>query len=217
MNGAVRVLLADDHALMRAGMRALLQRLDWLEIVGEAADGREAVELARRCTPGLVLMDISMPGLNGLEATARIRKANPQVRVVVLSMYGTREYVLKALRAGATGFVVKGGSTAELELALQSVASGGLFVGPSAEGAGDHLQLATAAECAPDDPLTPRQREILQLLAEGKSAKQVARALNLSVKTIESHRAAIAERLGIYDFAGLVRYAIRAGIVSPGG
>lgn len=217
MNGSVRVLLADDHALMRAGMRALLQRLDWVEIVGEAADGREAVELARRCTPGLVLMDISMPGLNGLEATARIRKANPQVRVVVLSMYGTREYVLKALRAGATGFVVKGGSTAELELALRSVASGGLFVGPSAEGAGDHLQLANAAECAPADPLTPRQREILQLLAEGKSAKQVARALNLSVKTIESHRAAIAERLGIHDFAGLVRYAIRAGIVPPGG
>ena len=208
------VLIADDHALVRAGIRALLERIPNTEVVAEASDGREAMELIAKRQPDIVLMDIAMPGLNGLEATRQIVKTWPPVRVIILSMHSSEEYVWQALRAGARGYLLKGASLAELELALSSVAKGELYLSPplSQQAITEYVQ-RTGKERAPAEKLTARQREILSLIAEGKSTKQVALQLNISVKTVESHRAQIMERLNIHDVAGLVRYAIRTGLV----
>ena len=220
----IRVLLADDHALVRAGIRALLQNIGEIEVVGEADDGREALRLIETLEPNVVLMDIAMPGLNGLEAASRITKEFPEVRVIILSMYGNEEYVLQALRAGAMGYLLKGARTAELELAVTSVARGETYLSPAASKhvVVDYIQrslgaaVPSQAEPRPQERLTPRQREILQLIAEGQTTKEIARTLSLSVKTVEMHRAQLMERLDIHDVAGLVRYAIRVGMVTPG-
>ena len=208
------VLIADDHALVRAGIRALLERIPNTEVVAEASDGREAMELIAKRQPDIVLMDIAMPGLNGLEATRQIVKTWPPVRVIILSMHSSEEYVWQALRAGARGYLLKGASLAELELALSFVVRGEIYLSPplSQKVIMEYVQ-RTGKQRAREETLTARQREILSLIAEGESTKQVALQLNISVKTVESHRAQIMERLNIHDVAGLVRYAIRTGLV----
>ena len=217
----IRILLADDHALVRAGIRSLLQNIAEVEVVAEADDGREALKLIASLQPDIVLMDIAMPNLNGLEAATRVTKEFPNVRVIILSMHANEEYVLQSLRAGAAGYLLKGARAAELELAVASVARGETYLSPAASkhvivdyvqrSAGDTL--SSQDERSPVERLTPRQREILQLIAEGHSTKEIAHTLNISVKTAETHRTQIMERLGIHDIAGLVRYAIRAGLI----
>ena len=213
--GTIRVVLADDHALMRAGLRAILGSLADIEVVADAADGREAVELCIRHRPDIVLLDVSMASLNGIGATEQIVKAGIGTRVIILSMFGSEEYVLQALRAGASGYILKGASTSELELAIRTVAGGETFLGPSISGTviSNYLELATRGKHS-SDALTSRQREVLQLLAEGNSTKQIAFVLKVSVKTVETHRAMLMERLGIRDLPGLTRYAMRAGLVA---
>src|SRR5579875_224089 len=212
----IRILLADDHWLVRASLSSLLDDFSGIAVVAEAGDGREALELIARHHPDLVLMDISMAGLNGLEATRRIRKEHPQVRVIVLSMHTSEQYVLQALRAGAAGYVLKGSAPRELELAIESVARGEIFLSPAISKHVIDVYLSRAEDKTNSlEQLTPRQREILQLIAERNSSKQIAQLLDASVKTIESHRASLMERLDIHDVAGLVRYAIRHGLVSP--
>jgi DNA-binding NarL/FixJ family response regulator len=211
----VRVLLTEDHWLVQASLKSLLSDFTDIEVVAEASNGREALDLIAQHRPDIVLMDISMPGLNGLEATRRIIKEHPEVRVVVLSMHTGEDYVLQALRAGAAGYVLKGSPPHELELAIQSVARGEIFLSPAiSKHVIDAYLTRTADKTSPLENLTPRQREILQLIAEGKSSKEIARLLDTSVKTIESHRASLMERLDIHDLAGLVRYAIRHGLIS---
>ncbi len=213
----IRVLLADDHSLVRAGIRSLLGAMADVEVVGEAASGEEALELAARQQPDVVLMDIAMKGITGLEAAARMRETHPAVRVVILSMHSGEEYVLQALRAGAAGYLLKDAATGELELALRSVMRGESWLSPavSRQVVEGYVQ-RSGAEAAPD-VLTARQREVLRLVASGKSTKEIAFFLNLSVKTVETHRAQIMERLGIRDVPGLVRYALRTGLVPPDG
>jgi DNA-binding NarL/FixJ family response regulator len=212
----IRLVLADDHTLVRAGMRTLLQSLPGIEVVAEANNGREVLELIEKHRPDAVMMDISMPELNGLEATRRIARDRPEVRVIILSMHATEEYVWQALRAGAAGYLLKDADTAELEAAVKAVAKGGSYLSRavSKHVIGDYLR-RTGTDSNALGLLTPRQREVLQLIAEGNSTKEIARKLHLSVKTIETHRMQLMERLGIHDVAGLVRFAIRAGLVTP--
>ena len=211
----VRVLLADDHALVRAGIRALLEGLEGVTVVAEAANGIEVLELARKHRPDVVLLDISMPGLGGLEASAQLKQELPEVRVVMLSMHANEEYVLQALRAGAAGYMLKDSATAQLELALQAVMQGETYLSPpiSKQMVEGYLQRVGAEQPAADN-LTPRQRQVLQLIAGGHSTKEIAYRLELSVKTVETHRAQLMERLQIRDIAGLVKYAIRSGLVT---
>jgi DNA-binding NarL/FixJ family response regulator len=211
-----RILLADDHTLLRAGIRSLLEKMPGVEVVGEAADGREALNLVKTHLPNVVLMDIAMAGLNGLEATARIVRDHPNVRVIILSMHANEEYVLQTLRAGASGYLLKDAATAELELAIQAVARGDTYLSPaiSRRVIEDYLG-RTSGEKGPLEQLTPRQREILQLVAEGRSTKEIAFVLSLSVKTVETHRTQLMDRLGIHDVPGLVRHAMRMGLVPP--
>ncbi len=212
----IRVLLADDHTLVRAGIRSLLENMEGIEVIAEAGDGREALRLVRTHRPDVVLMDIAMPGLNGLEAAARIAKKFPNVRVIILSMHVNEEYVLQTLRAGAAGYMVKGADAAELEIAIRAVARGETYLSPmvSKHVVTDYIQ-RISGETSPLELLTPRQREVLQLIAEGYSTKKIARTLKISVKTVETHRMQLMERLDIHDIAGLVRYAIRVGLVKP--
>jgi DNA-binding NarL/FixJ family response regulator len=218
----IHVLLADDHTLVRAGIRSLLEGLADVEVVAETGDGREAVRLIQTYQPEVVLMDIGMPKMNGLEATARITREFPRVHVIILSMHASEEYVWQALRAGATGYLLKDADTAELAIAVRSAAQGRTYLSPAVSGhvVSDYVRRVGAeAEPAqgsgPFDVLTPRQREILQLIAEGLSTKEMAKALKLSIKTVETHRAQLMDRLDIHDVAGLVRYAIRTGLVRP--
>lgn len=211
----VRVLLADDHALVRAGIRALLEGLDGVGVVAEAGNGAEVLDLAREHRPDVVLLDISMPGMSGLDASAQLRRELPEVRVVMLSMHANEEYVLQALRAGAVGYLLKDSATAELEIALKAVMQGETYLSPpiSRQVVDGYVQRVGAEQPGPDI-LTPRQRQVLQLIAEGRSTKEIAYHLDLSVKTVETHRAQLMERLQIRDIAGLVKYAIRSGLAS---
>jgi DNA-binding NarL/FixJ family response regulator len=211
----LRVVLVEDHALVRAGIRSLLEKLADLEVVAEAGDGRAALSLIAEHQPDVVLMDIKMTGLNGLEATARIMRDFPGVRVVILSMYANEEYVIQALRAGASGYLLKDAGTAELEVAVRAAARGETYLSPaiSRRMIQDYLEVV-GGEGGALEQLTPRQREVLQLVAEGHSVKEIAQILHVSVKTVETHRAQLMERLDIHDVAGLVRYAIRVGLVA---
>jgi DNA-binding NarL/FixJ family response regulator len=211
----LRLILADDHRLVRAGFRSLLAGNPFLEIVGEAGDGREVLREIQCHRPDLVIMDISMPNLNGIDALIRIKEDFPETKVLIVSMHSDEEYIVRALRAGASAYVLKDAAVAELELAVKSVAAGRTFLGPSIsrnvvssylKGLGESQGLL--------EQLTQRQREILQLIAEGKGTKEIAFDLGLSAKTIETHRERLMERLNIHDVAGLVRYAIRHGLVS---
>ena len=210
-----RVLLADDHALVRAGIRALLEKIPSVEVVGEAGTGREALELVRSQLPNIVLMDIAMTELGGLEALPRITKDFPSVKVIILSAHASEEYVIRALREGASGYMLKDSATSELELAINSVIPGKVYLSPSISRTviDDYLQRVGGA-VSPLEQLTSRQREILQSIAEGKNAKEIAAALDISIKTVESHRLQLMDRLNIHDVPGLVRYAIRNGLVS---
>jgi DNA-binding NarL/FixJ family response regulator len=210
-----RVLLADDHVLVRAGIRALLEKIPNVEVVGEAGTGREALELVRSKLPNIVLMDVAMTELGGLEALPRITKDFPTVKVIILSAHANEEYVIRALREGASGYMLKDSATTELELAINSVIQGKIYLSPSISRTviDDYLQRVGGA-VSPLEQLTPRQREILQLLAEGKNTKEVAYDLGVSVKTVESHRLQLMERLNIHDIPGLVRYAVRSGLIS---
>ena len=213
---SIRVLLADDHTLMRAGIRALLEKLPEIEVADEASDGREVIDLIQAKQPDVVLMDISMPGLNGLQALARITRDFPRVRVIILSMHPNDEYVLQALKSGAAGYLLKRSATTELSLALKTVASGEIYL--SREIAGQFLKKFPLKQIAdsqtPLEQLTSRQREILQLLAEGQTTKAIALILKVSDKTVEYHRAKLMARLNIFDIPGLVRFALRNGLIS---
>jgi DNA-binding NarL/FixJ family response regulator len=210
----VRIILADDHTLMRAGIRALLENIADVEVVAEASDGAQVLELLKNQPPDILLTDIAMPGMNGLETAARVTKEFPGVRVIILSMHANEEYVCRAMQAGAAGYLLKDADPDELERALRAVAAGETYLTPaiSKHVISDYLRRVSGEKTA-SEPLTPRQREILQLIAEGKSTKEMARILQISAKTVETHRAQLMERLEIHDIAGLVRYAIRAGLV----
>ncbi|HEV3191200.1 MAG TPA: response regulator transcription factor [Polyangiaceae bacterium] len=210
----VRIVLADDHGLVRAGLRALLLNSADFAVVGEAADGREALRLIEELDPDIALMDISMPHLNGLEAAARVAKKFSRTRVIILSMHADEEYVRRALACGASAYLLKNASEGELELAVRAVVRGDSWLSP---GISRPVLAAYASgeggSRGPFERLTPRQREVLQLIAEGHSTKDIASHLDLSVKTIETHRVQIMKRLMVHDVTGLVRYAIRVGIV----
>jgi DNA-binding NarL/FixJ family response regulator len=212
----IRVMLADDHSLFRAGIRVLLEGIEGVEIVGEARDGHEALRMVAEHRPEVLLLDVALPQLNGIEVTERLAREAPGTRVLMLSMFANEEYVLRSLRAGAAGYLLKDSTVVELESALRSVADGGSYLSPAVSG---HVLAAYVRRVGqdgvpPEPTLTPRQREVLQLIAEGHGTKEIADRLCLSAKTVETHRAQLMERLGIRDVAGLVRYAIRAGIVS---
>lgn len=212
----VRILLADDHTLVRAGFRALLEKLDGVQVIGEVSNGREAFSMAKELDPDIILMDIAMPGLNGLEATRRLRRTCPRTKVLMLSMYTNEEYLKEALRAGAAGFLLKDADRTEFELAIKTVCRGGTYLAPAlAKFTVDAFCRDDTAPTGPLAKLTARQREILQLVAEGCSTKQIAQRLNLSVKTVETHRTQIMDRLEIHDIPGLVRLAVRTGLVAP--
>jgi len=210
----IRILIADDHALVRAGFRALLQAIEGVSVVAEAADGREAWELIRSTQPNVALLDISMPGLNGLELTARVVAEQPATRVIVLSMHLTEDYVLRAIKGGAVGYLLKDASPSELELTIRAAARGDTYISPKA--ARLIVDSLRNGETTPTrlDSLTPRQREILQLIAEGHTTKAIARILKISTKTAEAHRTQLMDRLDLHDLASVVRYAIQVGLVN---
>jgi DNA-binding NarL/FixJ family response regulator len=211
----IRVLLADDHKLFRAGIRALLQTLDDIEVVAEAGDGRDGLRLAAAHRPDVVLMDIMMPNLNGLDAAARIVHAYPHTRVIMLSMSADEDSVLKTLRAGAVGYLVKTADPAELELAIRAAMRGEKFLSSAVS---EHVVSVCLNRLDKEqtslERLTPRQREVLQLVAEGHTTKDIAKRLEISTKTAETYRSELMSALDIHDIASLTRYAIRAGLVS---
>jgi DNA-binding NarL/FixJ family response regulator len=211
----IRVLLAEDHHLVRAGLRALLDPLDDIEVIGEAGNGRDALALLKTKAADVAILDISMPGMNGLEAAVRMADEFPTTKVVILTMHSNEEYVLRALRAGVAGFLLKDAGTAELEGALRAVVRGETYLSPGVSKKVVEGYLGRSGGVHPLDSLTPRQREVLQLIAEGYSTKQIAGLLGVGVKTIETHRTQLMDRLGIHEIAGLVRYAVRVGLVSP--
>lgn len=216
-----RVILADDHSLVRAGIRSLLANFSMIEVIAEADNGRDAIKLIEQHVPDLVLLDIAMPELNGLEVVSRIAKELPEVKIIILSMHSNEEYVVQALRAGANGYLLKDSAPTELEFAINAVIRGETYLSPSISKhvvdtylrrITDFSKLTETTDVYKD--LTSRQREILQLIAEGNSTKDIANKLNVSIKTVETHRMQLMDRLGIHDIAGLVRYAIRMGIIS---
>jgi len=211
----IQVLLADDHKLVRAGIRSLLERMPEVEVVAEASDGREAIRLVEQHEPQVVLMDLAMPELNGLEATRHLTLAFPKIRVLILSIYADQEHVYQALVAGAAGYLLKGAATDELELAIRSVARGETYLSPpvSKPVIMEYIR-RTDIGINSRARLSPRQTQILKLIAEGKTSKQAALELAISVKTVETHRAALMKRTGVHDVAGLVRYAVKVGLVN---
>jgi DNA-binding NarL/FixJ family response regulator len=209
-----RVLLADDHALVRAGIRALLNTIEGVEVIAEAGDGFEAFRLIEELQPDIVLLDITMPGLSGLEVLEKSKKQFPDLRVIILTVHDAGEYAMQALRAGAAGYLPKSAAANELQVAIKIVSRGETYVSGEvsrktllefSKGTTEHTHFLAG--------LTPRQREILTLIAEGHSTKDIGRTLNISAKTVESHRAQLMERLDIHDVAGLVRFAIKKGLV----
>jgi DNA-binding NarL/FixJ family response regulator len=211
---SLRLLIADDHALVRAGIRSLLERtIDGVEIL-DAIDGHDAVSVALRERPDIVLMDISMPGLNGLEATRRLTSELPDTKILILSMHRDEEHVVQAMRAGASGYLIKDAAVEEVGLAIARVQNGAVFISPKLPKVVSRLLSASGPKASPLELLSGRQREILQLIAEGESTKEIAYRLNVSGKTIETHRRQLMQRLEIYDVAGLARFAVRAGLVT---
>lgn len=213
---AIRIILADDHPIVRAGIRETLKQVPGVEIVGEASDGREAIELVKASHPDVIFMDISMPNLNGLEATERIIKAFPKVRVVILSRHENEEYYWRALKMGASGYLLKNALMTELKAALLRVVAGEVYLSREiSQRLRNALPLQQIARArSPVAQLTERQRDILQLIAEGQTTKGIALILKLSAKTIEYHRMQLMQRLNIFDVPGLVRFAVRSGLVS---
>jgi len=212
----VKVLLADDHTLVRKGIRAVLASQPGIEIVAETGDGREALSLIEQHRPDLAVLDVTMPGLNGLEVAVRVPQVSARTKVLILSMHAGEAYVAQALRAGVAGYLLKDAADDELPLAIKAVVRNEVYLSPRiSKQLVDRFVQSGATEPDPLAGLTTRQREILQLVAEGKSSKEIAGMLDLSIKTVESHRGQIMERLGVHDVTGLVRFAIRVGLVSP--
>jgi DNA-binding NarL/FixJ family response regulator len=212
----IRVVLVDDHVLVRAGIRSLLEDLHDVSVVAEAGDGLTALAAIARERPDVVVADVAMPGLNGIELVERLAAEQPRVRVLLVSAHASEEYVLRAVRAGGAGYVLKDASPAELERAIRAVAAGDKYLSPamSRHVVDAYLERVTDARPA-GVRLSPRQRQVLQMIAEGRSTKEIAAALQLSIKTVETHRAQLMDRLDIHDVAGLVRYALRTGLVRP--
>jgi DNA-binding NarL/FixJ family response regulator len=217
---SIRVLLVDDHKIVRDGLRSLLAKQMDIEVVGEAENGREALDQARELRPDVVVMDIGMRELNGIEATRQVAQEVPGVRVIALSMHSDRRYVADMLAAGASGYLLKDGAFDELVLAIRSVADGRTYLSQGVSGTiiDDYVKRLSASDSPASSSggraLSPREREVLQLIAEGCSTKECASRLHLSVKTIETHRRQIMDKLGIYNIAGLIKYAVREGLAS---
>lgn len=210
----MRVVVADDHDLVRAGLVELLKTLSGVEVVGQARDGNETLQLTHSLSPDIVLLDIAMPGMNGIEAAAKLAEECPKTRVILLSMFGTEAYLRKALQAKVSGYLLKGADLEELHRALQAAHRGEVYLMPTiARHLTNSLMPTSNASKDGIDCLTTRQREVLKLIAEGLSSKEIAFRLSISNKTIDAHRAQIMEKLGIYEVAGLVRYAIRNELV----
>ncbi len=208
----LRILLADDHLVFRQGLKSLLER-EGLQIIGEAADGQEAIRRARDLSPDVAVLDLAMPLLNGLDAAREIVRASPRTRPILLTMHTEDPYVMEALRAGIKGYVLKTQPSTDVVQAIQEVARGRIYLSPGISRTVVDAYLAKTE--LPPDPLSPREREVLQLVAEGKTTKEIARLLGVSVKTAENHRTRILAKLDIHETAGLVRYAIRRGLIQP--
>jgi DNA-binding NarL/FixJ family response regulator len=214
----IRVLIADDHVLVRSGLKALLDRTPDIQTVAEASDGHEALALITTHRPYVVLMDLTMAGLNGLEATLRTVREHSGVRVIVLSMHKQEEYIVQALQAGASGYLVKDAAASELLTAIRTVVSGATYLSPTAAQRVAEYQERFGALSARDVPpqrLTQREREVLQLIVEGRTMQEIAGLLGISPKTVETHRYRVMDRLNIHHITGLVRYAVRIGLVQP--
>lgn len=207
-----RVLLADDHALVRQGLKSLLERAGF-QVVAEAADGREAIRLLEQCHPDAVVMDISMPLLNGVDAAREIRKSSPKTKVILLTQHSEDVYVSEAIESGVHGYVLKSQASGDLVSAIQEACAGRVYLSPGVSQAVVSAYRARSEKSL--DPLTSRERQVLQLIAEGKSTKDIASLLYISVKTAESHRTRLMQKLDIHETASLVRYAIRRGLVAP--
>jgi DNA-binding NarL/FixJ family response regulator len=212
-----RILLADDHSMVRRGLRLVLDAEPDLEVVAEAGDGAEAVELALSSEVDLAVLDVSMPRLTGLQASAELKRRRPEVRTLMLSMYDSEQYFFEALKAGASGYVLKSAADHDLVEACRAAMRGEPFLYPAAVAAliRDHLDRASRGESVPSDPLTPRELEIVKLVAEGYSTDEIAATLVISKKTVEHHRSHVLEKLGMRDRVELTRYAIRRGLVEP--
>ena len=208
----LRILLADDHLIVRQGLKSFLEQ-EQCTIVAEAADGRDAVQLAQKHHPDIAVLDLAMPQLNGLDAAREIGKVSPETRTILLTMHTEDPYVVDALRAGVKGYLFKTQAATDLMQAVREVSRGAIYLSPGISRAIVEAYLAKTD--FPPDPLTPREREVLQLVAEGKTTKEAAAILGVSVKTAESHRTRIMEKLNIHETAGLVRYAIRRGLIQP--
>ena len=207
----IRVVLADDHALVRDGLRAVLSREPDLQVVGEAADGREALMVAETAKPDVAVLDLSMPLLNGLDAARQLAARDPAPRTILITMHAEDRYVLDALRAGVRGYVLKKQAAADLVRAIHEVVAGRVYLSPGVGAA--VAQAIRTGGSLPDERLTSREREVLQLVAEGKTTKEIAAILHVSVKTADTHRTRLMQKLDIHDIAGLTRYAIRLGLV----
>jgi DNA-binding NarL/FixJ family response regulator len=211
----IELLIADDHTLLRDGMRALLESTERIKVLAEANDGIEVMELLKKHQPDIVLMDIGMPRMNGLDATKLITQNYSDIRVLILSMHANEEYALRALRAGAAGYILKEARKQELLHAIETVASGGTYLSPKvSQHVIENYVQSVGANKSPLEKLTPRQRETLKLIAEGRSNREIASMLDLSIKTVETHRTQLMERLDIHDVAGLVRFAIKSGLAT---
>jgi len=211
----VRTLLVEDHALVRAGLRALLAGAEGLEVIGEAADGRQAVDLCATLKPDLVLMDVAMADLNGIEAARQIHQSHPDIKLLMVSMHGSRQYIFESLKAGVNGYVLKEAAFTELLTAIGEVMNGGTYLSPKLSEVvmEDYVRRAQGHEAASElEKLSAREREVLQLIAEGKSSAEVGELLHISVRTVDTHRHNIMEKLEIHSIAGLTRFAIRHGV-----
>jgi two-component system response regulator NreC len=208
----VTIVIADDHLLVRQGLRMLLER-EKFDILGEAADGLEAIRLAQVHQPDIMILDLVMPTLNGIGAAGEMARVSPRTKSILLTMHTEEHYILEALRAGVKGCVWKSQAAEQLVQAIRDVCAGGVYLSPTVSGAVVRAYLAKTD--LPDDPLTPREHQVLQLIAEGKTTKEIAIILGVTVKTAESHRTKLMEKLDIHSAAGLVRYAIRRGVVEP--
>ncbi len=211
----VRVLLADDHAIVRDGVRLILNAQSDMEVVGEASNGEEALDLARTLKPDLVLMDIGMPGINGLEATKLLKQMQPALHILILTMHDDEDYFFRILSAGASGYVLKGAGSDELLNAIRAVVQGGVYLYPTMAKklVGDFLKPHESGEVK--DPLTAREREVLKLIAAGRTNREIAEALVLSLNTVQTHRLHIMEKLNMHNRAELIKYAIRRGLIEP--
>jgi DNA-binding NarL/FixJ family response regulator len=211
----IRILIADDHTLLREGIKAILEDEPDIVVVGEADDGRETIRLASQFRPNVILMDIAMPSLNGLEATRQIKHEHPEINILVLTMYDHEEYLRQLLEVGASGYILKRAAASELVAAIRAVNAGDAVLSPSITRMllNDYLRRDTSGADTGTEALTPREREVLQLIAEGKTSREIAEILNLSIKTVQSHRGSIMQKLDLHDRGDLIKYAIQKKII----